>query len=597
MDDVKDEVFVFVGGLNTTAPNLVGEPGTLQLSNNFEADVTGGYRRIDGYERYDGHPEPHEQEHYTLVGTLSGSYTVGDTLTGDTSGATSIIIGDTDDGYVVCKITGTYVAEDVSISGVVIGATTGTTYSGATETIQENSTYKNRVADAYRSDISPVPGGGDILGVWVYNDTLYAFRNTADNTECKMYKATTSGWSLVTTPTLGPSVRYEFINHNFGGAAGAVKMYGCDGANKAFVFDGTTFTQITTGMSPDTPSHIAAHSGHLFLSFGGSVQHSAIGDPSSWTPVLGAGEISIGDDVTSLVPQIGTQNTASLLITNRNSSYMLYGTSSSDWNLVNIQTEAGAIAYTVQQLNTAYMLDDRGIARLDMTISFGNFERGTISRNIQDWIRERRTKAVASCVVREKNQYRLFFSNGEGLYLTVDGESAWFMPVTFVRPVSCICSAEFSDGSERVFFGDADGYVNRLDVGTSFDGDAIESELLFRYNHIKSPRINKRYRRLSIDIVGDGYSNIDIGYKIGYGSADISQPDTIQKEVINSTRGWDAFTWDQFTWDATESSSYVTRMTGTGENFALNILSSSDEYKSYTVTGGVVNYSFRRRLR
>ena len=92
-------------------------------------------------------------------------------------------------------------------------------------------------------DIQQVPGSGNVLGVWVYNDVTYAFRNNAAGTAACMYKASGTGWQLVTTPTLLPGGKYECVNANFGGTAAMKKMYGCDSVNKAFQFDGTTFTQ------------------------------------------------------------------------------------------------------------------------------------------------------------------------------------------------------------------------------------------------------------------------------------------------------------------------------------------------------------------
>ena len=71
-----------------------------------------------------------------------------------------------------------------------------------------------------------------------------------------------------------------------------------NGSGLAFEFDGTYLVPIRTGMTTDTPSHIAAHRNYLFLSFRGSLQMSGIGDPYAWSPVLGASEIAMGDTIT-----------------------------------------------------------------------------------------------------------------------------------------------------------------------------------------------------------------------------------------------------------------------------------------------------------
>jgi len=81
-------------------------------------------------------------------------------------------------------------------------------------------------------------------------------------------------------------------------------------------------------MTTDTPGHIEAHLKYLFLSFpGGSLQHSGIGDPTSWSVITGAGELGIGDEIT------GLQKTAKsvMAVFSRNSTHLLNGTSPQDW--------------------------------------------------------------------------------------------------------------------------------------------------------------------------------------------------------------------------------------------------------------------------
>ena len=48
-----------------------------------------------------------------------------------------------------------------------------------------------------RALIGIVPGEGSVLGGWVYNDVVYAFRNKAGGATAGMYKSTTSGWSEI----------------------------------------------------------------------------------------------------------------------------------------------------------------------------------------------------------------------------------------------------------------------------------------------------------------------------------------------------------------------------------------------------------------
>lgn len=49
---------------------------------------------------------------------------------------------------------------------------------------------------ARRAAIQVVPGSGPVRGVWVYDNEVYAFRDTADGSAGAMYKSSIGGWTL-----------------------------------------------------------------------------------------------------------------------------------------------------------------------------------------------------------------------------------------------------------------------------------------------------------------------------------------------------------------------------------------------------------------
>jgi hypothetical protein len=51
--------------------------------------------------------------------------------------------------------------------------------------------------------------------------------------------------------------------------------------NQCFEFDGTTLAPITTGLSPDVPSHICFHKNFLFVSQGSSISYCGAGTRSN----------------------------------------------------------------------------------------------------------------------------------------------------------------------------------------------------------------------------------------------------------------------------------------------------------------------------
>lgn len=444
-----------------------------------------------------------------------------------------------------------------------------------------------------------VPGSGSILGVHIFDGEVYAFRNATDGLSAKMYIATVSGWDeVITGVTLSPSGQYFFINHNFAGSSATKMMYGCDGVNKAFSFDGTTFTQITTGMTADTPHLIAAHKNHLFLAFDTSVQHSSIGDPTSWTPVTGAGELALGDTVTAMVSQSGDATSGALVLATRNNLNVLYGTSSADWNLVLAQQSVGCILGTAQNVAGKLMaLDDRGMMELSRSISFGNFDNAVVGRDVTPFINENRARVVASSVSRTDNQFRLHFNNGYSLYVTVfNGEVVGSMPMFFPNPITAICSDEGSVGLERVLFGSSNGKVYEMG-GTSFDGAAISAHVYLAFNHIKSPRDRKFYRKMILDMRGASVSEFDVGYRLNYDSTEV------EPGVVTTATGsfaptyWDSFEWDSFIWDGASGGPIEIGMAGTGYNCSIHVDSNSSTSESFTISGVTIQYTPRRRER
>lgn len=194
---ILTEVFFLQGGLDLVSPALALSPGNLIDCVNYEQDINGGYRRMYGYERLDGRTRPSTASYWVMTVSLSGSVVAGNTVTGATSGATAVVLqvnGTTE--LIVTKVTGTFVAESITVAAVVKGTVSSALENAATTPIL-HATYKNLAADNYREDIQKVPGSGAVRGVWYYNGSVYAFRDNAGATACVMHKATTSGWSAV----------------------------------------------------------------------------------------------------------------------------------------------------------------------------------------------------------------------------------------------------------------------------------------------------------------------------------------------------------------------------------------------------------------
>lgn len=668
------------GGLDTETPPFKLASGRARTALNYEIKDKGGYRRVSGYERYDGQARPSDALYAVLNATSIGTYALGDTLTGATSGATGIIIAATATYFVLTKVTGTYVTgENLQISAVTQGVASSTQATSGASSSLLDAQYKNLAADEYRGDIAAVPGSGDVLGVWVFDDVRYAARNNAGGTAAAIYKSSSSGWALValgrelaftsggtdeieegdtitgatsgatavvtrvmlesgswaagtaagkfifasqtgtfvaeninvgaslnlatiagdgTAITLLPDGRFETIAHNFGGTVNTRRIYGCDGVNRGFEFDGTVFCPIKTGMTTDAPRHVTEHKNHLVFSFGASTQTSGPTTPYQWTLLAGAAELAMGDTITGFMSLPGNEGGGALAIITRQRISVLYGSGVDDWNLVPFDKDAGGYEWTIQRIGMTIMLDDRGLASLQTTANFGNFNSATLTQQIQKWINDQRTKASASCLIRDKNQYRIFFSDKYALTLTFDGKKIRGMaPQLYAHDVTCTFSGELNSGVEIAYFGSSDGFVYQMDVGTSFDGEEIEAYLDFAYNHSGSPRNRKRFKKALIETQGEGYSEFQAYSEIGYGAAEITQQAQTTITASFAAAQWDVFTWDQFVWDGTTLLPSEFRLKGTAENCSVRIYSKSDYFASITFSAVVQDYSERRRKR
>lgn len=391
--------------------------------------------------------------------------------------------------------------------------------------------------------------------------------------------------------------RYEVVIANFTGWRGTKRVYGCDGVNDAFEFDGSIYVPIRVGAGI-YPSHVIEHQHHLFMAYLSSVFNSGIGNPYNWTSTAGAAEMAMGDDVTGFMTQPGTSTTAALLVSCRNRKRLIYGTISANWQVDKYDENSGAVKYSVQKIGRTYVLDDRGVTDLVSAQEFGNFQESVISKRVKTWFSSKRNILTDSHVARDKQQYRLFFSDGSAAYWTINDKKASMMPVQFPNPVMCSVSAEEDGGgAEVIFFGSDNGMVYQMERGTSFDGEPIYWSMDLVFNFSRMYRVRKRYRRATFELFGEAYSVFRSGYTLSYGSTNSVQPDDTVNEIDLSVPEWDVFTFDEFTWDGLNLFPLSLDASGYGDNISLRFSGNSDYYGRLRFSGAFIEYSPLRMSR
>jgi hypothetical protein len=689
----KVTYFPLDGGLDIVSPDLVVKPGRLRFSSNYEPRSTGGYRRIDGYERYDGNPKPSlaNQAFFDVIG-FTNTVAVGDRLVGSVNGYVAFVIdqfdgiglaydfADIDQVFVDTEVltnstqANTYATVDLSTDAIVGPFTT------------DGDSINGNIGPAQtlrRGNISEVPGEGVVRGIHRLEDSngdLYAFRNNVGSTAQDLYKDSPAGWILQdlgqsitytvgaiakflmgesisdgggatgivtavnitsgtflggnavgtvyfhtltgtfaagtitgadsggtativgasTSITLNAGGKHDIVSYNFFGQLTSLAMYGAYGTGDAYMWNGSGMALLPEASDDPTsfPSHIYAHKFHLFLSFKSSMINSNIGDPFSYTALGGASEIAVGDDITGFDAPQGDV----LAVFSKDSTNLLYGTSSANWELRNHSRVSGAKEWTIQRVGNTRYLDDRGLTQLAAVDAFGDFHENSFSKYIDPLVKAKMGKELDSIIVREKDQYRIFYNDGTALIARVleQGGFPHFTPIEYPLNVNNCITTERTDGVEELFFASDDpdnGFVYQMDSGNSFDGEALEYYARLPYNTIGSPRHIKRFFKIVLEVETEigVTSTVDVKYAPDFSYGNPDRPKGIQQEFEVSGGGayWnEGIEWADFFWGQlpNEAEGYIK---GSGRNIGLSISGSSILDGSHTITGMTIQYALR----
>lgn len=325
--------------------------------------------------------------------------------------------------------------------------------------------------------------------------------------------------------TVANGVRYEFIKANFYANENWEALYGVSGSSHAFAYDGTYFRKIYTGYEPsnDKPRHLAFYRNYLALGFPtGSVLLSALGadgpEPENFDPNSTSTSWNFNDKVFALHSLPDT----SLGVFCESSIQRLVLDGSGDIIQSYISPNSGVLEYTVAPVGPTVMFcDNRGIRDLAQVDVYGDFVGKPLSQKLGSWLRSRLSKlqpytgaqslkrVIAAYAVRNKNQYRLWFSDGQQLTMTLLGneQEPIFTFQQFSDGTQYYCPIAISSGvdqfgRERIHFShyctlsepldsinsDTDKrYVFEMDKGWFFDDNVIDGYIDTTFNFLDNP--------------------------------------------------------------------------------------------------------------
>ena len=472
-----------------------------------------------------------------------------------------------------------------------------------------------RRISGYSNDYGTVPGVGKVLGVRVsqdINNSIFACRAPGEpegDDYFYYWDSDASDWVTVTTPgtvTMTGVKKVRFSDLNWG----TKKICLTDGVNPAAVYDGSTYTQITTTLAPDAPKYSAAFKNHLFLAGDATepsnLYFSAPYAETDFTPANGAGVINVGFQIVQIMPFRD-----SLFIFGKNSIKKLDGTSIATFVLSDVTTNLGCVVpdSVIEIGGDLMFLSPDGFRPVAGTSRIGDVELGTLSKSIQFTMNailqeltteEIDTETLTSVVVRKKSQFRFFIPN-EGSFGILgglrefEGRIGYEFSQLFGIPATCASSA-YIGTEEIIIHGDATGKVYRQESGTSFDTGEILSVYQTPYYYFDDPSVRKNFYNITTFLRSEGAANIILSVSYDFeDSVNVFNPSNYDITTTGAAAYYNEAVYDSAAiYDGNPSPVRKTNISGSGFSVAFKYVT-NDTNASHTIQGLVLNYSTNDR--
>lgn len=587
------------GGLISNMSRLqqgVKAPGSARQLINFEPSVKGGYRRINGYAKYNTSPIPSygspvvqgssqtgtsltianmyvnvpNGSTFTISG-ISGTYTVSSSVWTEVNKETVLTITPALSGSpmdkaavlftnVVGKAEGLYWFVDTDTNSNValvlrdgnLFTTSGSGYTNISAPGYGTVRVKHAGQSGSSLDVDGIavdtikPRIGDtfsIAGTEKVYTVLASPTVSSGHATISIYPALASSPSdnaLLTfmgrIQTGGSKAR--FVNFNFDGTERVAMV---DGTNYPITWS-TNETVTTVDGTTDIlgAEVISQFRDHLFFGKGSLLSFTAPFAQNDFNAGNGAGSIRLPSRITGLV----TFRDKLIIFTN-SSIHQLTGTSASTFQLQEIVEDIGCSEPdTIQEVGGDIMfMGPDGLRFLGATARIGDFNLSLASRNIQDQVTQFRTDYtdIVSLTIRGKSQYRIMGfvesqaeTNAKGFigtqFADQDANSFAWSETLGVKAYRAT-SANTGQADISLFVGET-GYIYKLDIGSTFDGEAIPSSFYTPFMAINDPRLRKTmYKATSFyDPEGDVDGNLVFKY-------DFQRPGVIQPTTSTLSGG------------------------------------------------------------
>lgn len=589
MDGWQTYILEAQGGLVTNLSPLqqgINQPGSARILVNFEPSIDGGYRRIEGFAKYDdnyvppyGDPvvqgsgqtgttlilanifsSPKNGDTFTVDG-VTGTYTVSGTPTFDAAANTatltitptldsspadkaSVTFGNTSDLIIGCeyfnstviaarnndlyKSTGTgWTKINVPSYGTVLvngGSQTGTTLA----------------VDGIASD-TYVPQAGDtfsIAGVEKVYTVVTAPTVTSGAASITITPALDSSPAdnvaiTFLSSRLDDSTKYRFRVYNFDGTE---KLYAVNGVSKPMYYNGSTFYVLQNAPSDIVgAAYITEFADHIFFAKDNSVSFLAPLSDNNVNVSAGAGTITFDGDVTGIIPFRDQ-----LIVFTTDSIHRLVGNTVASFQMRDITKRMGCnFPDTIQEFGSDIIfLSKDGLRMLGGTDQIGDVSLAAITRSVQGDFQTFQNNSVSfsSVVIQSKSQYRIF---GYNTATAIDSSRGYVCAQFSMQGPTGLAFSELKgfkayvsssrtvDAIEYIYFANTTGFVYEMESGNSFDGEDIEYNCSFPYINLGDPTIRKSYYKITVFTDPQGSVDFDFNLNFDFNNKGIIQPQGI----------------------------------------------------------------------
>ena len=586
------------GGLDLVSSShaLFRTPGAATKLQNFESSTTGGYRRINGYQKFGG-----------ASGVIPSGVST-ESIEGLFPYA---------DGVLVCQ------GDDIYWS------TTGTSY-----TQVNKDTYKTKTGTVSVTAGSPtVTGSGTAFTtefaandrIQINNINYRVLSITSDTVltldfnvvssvsgqAVKKSGMSSSDLSSATVVSRTNQDNCQFVNYESEGTYGTV--YITDGNNKIAEFQITTVGgsnvfhfETLERSTPINPKRATIFSERLIVA-GQSDSDSTVAYSTRLKPYdftgASAGTIDTGDVIVGIKV---FRN--SLVVFCKNSIFELTNLDSTPI-LKSVTKNIGCVdGNTIQEIggDLVFLAPD-GLRTVAGTARIGDVELSSISRKILPLINTLLANIssfkISSMVIRERSQYRLFYfqsgqaaSSQKGIIGTfkfdANGVPAFEWSETLGMEIKK-CTSDLDINNKEVQFGaNESGYVYQLDTGNNFDGSNIDAQFQTPDMDYGDNGLRKSLYAVKANIEPEGTNNnLKLLVRYDFESTEVPQPGAVSVGNLSSAAilGASSSIFGTSVFGAVVLPSK--RMIVTGSGFSNNFkFFSNDTDASYSVNGMFVSF-------